>query len=63
MKPKALGGAVLEGPAAASDRRVRLAAWLSGSDPPFFAKSLAKSGSGTTCWAGGSSSRWMTSAI
>jgi len=39
MKPKALGGPVLDDPAQ-SDRRVRLAAWLSGPDNPFFAKSL-----------------------
>ena len=39
MKPKALGGPVLDDPAA-QDRRVRLAAWLSSPDNPFFAKSL-----------------------
>ena len=39
MKPKALGGPVLDDPAQ-SDRRVRLATWLSGPDNPFFAKSL-----------------------
>jgi hypothetical protein len=39
MKPKALGGPVLEDPKAA-DRRVRLAAWLTSPDNPFFAKSL-----------------------
>ena len=39
MKPKALGGPVLDDPAQ-NDRRVRLATWLSGPDNPFFAKSL-----------------------
>ena len=38
MKPKALGGPVLDDPK--SDRRVRLATWLTGPDNPFFAKSL-----------------------
>ena len=38
MKPKALGGPVLEDPK--SDRRVRLATWLTGPENPFFAKSL-----------------------
>ena len=41
MKPKALGGAVLDDPAAGGDRRVRLASWLSGPTNPFFGKSLA----------------------
>jgi hypothetical protein len=39
MQPKALGGPVLDDPAQ-NDRRVRLATWLSGSENPFFAKSL-----------------------
>jgi hypothetical protein len=39
MEPKALGGPVLSDPAT-KDRRVRLAAWLSRPDNPFFAKSL-----------------------
>ncbi len=39
MKPKALGGPVLDDPAT-KDRRVRLAAWLASPDNPFFAKSL-----------------------
>ena len=39
MKPKALGGPVLDDPPA-QDRRVRLAAWLSSPANPFFAKSL-----------------------
>ena len=39
MQPKALGGPVLDDPKA-PDRRVRLAAWLSGPGNPFFAKSL-----------------------
>ncbi len=39
MKPKALGGPVLDDPAA-PDRRVKLAAWLSSPSNPFFAKSL-----------------------
>jgi len=39
MKPKALGGPVLEDPAV-SDRRQALASWLTGPDNPFFAKSL-----------------------
>ena len=38
MKPKALGGPVLEDPK--SDRRVRLASWLTDQKNPFFAKSL-----------------------
>jgi hypothetical protein len=38
MKPKALGGPVLDDPK--SDRRVRLATWLTGPKNPFFAKSL-----------------------
>ncbi len=40
MKPKALGGPVMDGPKAPEDRRVRLASWLSSADNPFFAKSL-----------------------
>ena len=43
MKPKALGGPVLDdrGDADAdTDRRARLAAWLTGPDNPFFARSL-----------------------
>lgn len=39
MKPKALGGPVLEDPKV-PDRRVQLAAWLTGPRNPFFAKSL-----------------------
>jgi hypothetical protein len=39
MKPKALGGPVFDDKAA-PDRRVRLAAWLSSPDNPFFARSL-----------------------
>jgi hypothetical protein len=39
MKPKALGGPVLENPKV-SDRRGPLAAWLTGPGNPFFAKSL-----------------------
>jgi hypothetical protein len=39
MKPKALGGPVFDD-TAASDRRVRLAAWLASPANPFFAKSL-----------------------
>jgi hypothetical protein len=38
MKPKALGGPVLDD--SKSDRRVRLASWLTGPDNPFFARSL-----------------------
>jgi hypothetical protein len=38
MKPKALGGPVLDDPK--SNRRVRLANWLTGPTNPFFAKSL-----------------------
>jgi hypothetical protein len=38
MKPKALGGPVLEDQK--SDRRVRLASWLTSPENPFFAKSL-----------------------
>ncbi len=38
MKPKALGGPVLED--AKSDRRVRLASWLTSKENPFFARSL-----------------------
>jgi hypothetical protein len=39
MKPKALGGPVLDDPAT-KDRRVRLASWLANPQNPFFAKSL-----------------------
>ena len=39
MKPKALGGPVLDDQAT-KDRRVRLATWLSDAKNPFFAKSL-----------------------
>ncbi len=39
MKPKALGGPVLDDPAT-KDRRVRLATWLASPGNPFFAKSL-----------------------
>ncbi|WP_422926786.1 DUF1549 domain-containing protein [Singulisphaera sp. PoT] len=39
MKPKALGGPVLEDPKV-PDRRVLLAAWLTSPENPFFAKSL-----------------------
>jgi hypothetical protein len=39
MKPKALGGPVLDDPKT-PDRRTRLAAWLTGPSNPFFAKSL-----------------------
>lgn len=39
MKPKALGGPVLD-EAAGPERRARLAAWLTGPENPFFAKSL-----------------------
>ena len=39
MKPKALGGPVLEDPKV-PDRRTRLASWLTGPNNPFFAKSL-----------------------
>jgi len=39
MKPKALGGPVLEDPAE-HDRRKALATWLTGPSNPFFAKSL-----------------------
>ena len=42
MAPKALGGPVLpaSAPSPTDDRRSRLAAWLTGPDNPFFAKSL-----------------------
>jgi hypothetical protein len=43
MKPKALGGPVYDDakePDKNADRRARLAAWLTGPDNPFFAKSL-----------------------
>jgi Protein of unknown function (DUF1553)/Protein of unknown function (DUF1549) len=40
MKPKALGGPTYDDSADQRDRRARLAAWLSGADNPFFAKSL-----------------------
>ena len=39
MKPKALGGPILDDPAT-KDRRVRLATWLASPGNPFFAKSL-----------------------
>ena len=39
MKPKALGGPILDDPAT-KDRRVRLATWLADPKNPFFAKSL-----------------------
>jgi hypothetical protein len=39
MKPKALGGPVLDDPST-KDRRVRLASWLASPKNPFFAKSL-----------------------
>jgi hypothetical protein len=39
MKPKALGGPVLDDPVT-KDRRVRLASWLASPGNPFFAKSL-----------------------
>lgn len=39
MKPKALGGPVLEDPKV-PDRRTQLASWLTGPSNPFFAKSL-----------------------
>lgn len=39
MKPKALGGPVLDDEKVA-DRRARLASWLTGAENPFFAKSL-----------------------
>jgi hypothetical protein len=39
MKPKALGGPVLDDPKT-PDRRVRLASWLTDAKNPFFAKSL-----------------------
>jgi len=40
MKPKALGGPVLDDDSSQKDRRTRLASWLSRPDNPFFAKSL-----------------------
>jgi hypothetical protein len=40
MKPKALGGPVLEPEAAGAGRRDKLAAWLTGPENPFFAKSM-----------------------
>ena len=40
MPPKALGGPVLEPKQPGGDRRTQLAAWLTGPDNPFFAKSL-----------------------
>jgi hypothetical protein len=40
MKPKALGGPVLSDDKNPEDRRARLAAWLTGPENPFFAKSL-----------------------
>ena len=39
MKPKALGGPILEDPKN-PDRRIKLAAWLTSPENPFFAKSL-----------------------
>jgi hypothetical protein len=39
MKPKALGGPILDDPAT-KDRRVRLSTWLADAKNPFFAKSL-----------------------
>ena len=39
MKPKALGGPVLED-SQNPDRRIKLAAWLTSPENPFFAKSL-----------------------
>jgi hypothetical protein len=40
MKPKALGGPVLEPTGEAGDRREELAKWLTGPENPFFARSL-----------------------
>ena len=40
MKPKALGGPVLDDGAGPGSPRVKLAAWLSSPTNPFFAKSL-----------------------
>ncbi len=40
MKPKALGGPVLEPADATGDRREELAKWLTSADNPFFARSL-----------------------
>ena len=40
MKPKALGGPVLDDASSQKDRRTRLASWLSAHDNPFFAKSM-----------------------
>ncbi|MGO9465320.1 MAG: DUF1549 domain-containing protein [Isosphaeraceae bacterium] len=40
MKPKALGGPVLDDASSQKDRRTRLASWLASPDNPFFAKSL-----------------------
>ncbi len=39
MKPKALGGPILE-PESGGDRRTKLASWLTSGENPFFAKSL-----------------------
>ena len=39
MKPKALGGPTYDQPTNPADRRESLAAWLTGADNPFFAKS------------------------
>ena len=41
MKPKALGGPILEDSADAPTRNVRLASWLTSAENPFFARSLA----------------------
>lgn len=40
MKPKALGGPVLEPKTATGDRRAQLASWLTSPENPFFAKSM-----------------------
>ncbi len=40
MRPKALGGPAFDDSAQVPDRRARLAAWLSGTENPFFARSL-----------------------
>ncbi len=40
MKPRALGGPTFDDAAGQSERRVRLASWLSGAENPFFARSL-----------------------
>ena len=41
MPPKALGGPTFDKPTDPADRRESLAAWLTGADNPFFAKSLS----------------------